>query len=292
MIYLKMFETHSDYALYASSENFIKPNVSMCIQEEEAHFTPNTWADEYLTFEIISGGTIAWTKNGTMDNRIIYYSLNGGEWEEFYGAIPVNVGDIVRFKGDNPNYGKNIYDTYRFDDSTATFNLKGNIMSLITSSGFSDAKELTSNYTFFNLFSGTKVVDLENLILPATTLTNYCYSYMFYGCTNLTTAPKLPATTLANRCYEYMFYGCTRLTTAPELPATTLTAGCYDSMFYGCTNLNSITCLATNISASSCTYRWVNEVASSGTFIKDPSMTDWTRDYNGIPYNWAVQDAS
>jgi uncharacterized repeat protein (TIGR02543 family) len=34
---------------------------------------------------------------------------------------------------------------------------------------------------------------------------------MFYGCTGLTTAPSLPATTLADFCYEYMFSGCTAL---------------------------------------------------------------------------------
>ncbi len=38
-----------------------------------------------------------------------------------------------------------------------------------------------------------------------------CYSYMFYGCTGLTTAPALPATTLENNCYSYMFYGCTKI---------------------------------------------------------------------------------
>ena len=34
---------------------------------------------------------------------------------------------------------------------------------------------------------------------------------MFRGCTNLTTAPNLSATTLANYCYYGMFYGCTSL---------------------------------------------------------------------------------
>ena len=34
---------------------------------------------------------------------------------------------------------------------------------------------------------------------------------MFRNCTSLTTAPELPATTLAESCYSYMFYGCTKL---------------------------------------------------------------------------------
>ena len=73
--------------------------------------------------------------------------------------------------------------------------------------------------------------------LPATTLAPYCYYGMFQGCSNLTTAPALPATTLADYCYAYMFLGCNSLTTAPALPATTLTDYCYAYMFDGCASL-------------------------------------------------------
>ena len=128
-------------------------------------------------------------------------------------------------------------------------------------------------------------------VLPATTLATYCYSNMFQNCTSLTTAPVLPATTLANDCYSYMFWGCTSLTTAPVLPATTLANDCYSGMFLRCTNLNYIKCLATDISATNCTYSWVNGVASKGTFVKPSSMDDWTTGTNGIPSGWTVQDA-
>ena len=127
--------------------------------------------------------------------------------------------------------------------------------------------------------------------LPATTLAESCYDEIFFGCTSLTTAPKLPATELTNECYSNMFVGCTSLTTAPELPATTLAEGCYASMFTGCTSLNHITCLATDISAYDCTYCWVEGVASAGTFVKHPSMNDWTISVNGIPNGWEVVDA-
>jgi hypothetical protein len=124
--------------------------------------------------------------------------------------------------------------------------------------------------------------------LPATTLADRCYYGMFRSCSGLTTAPALPATTLASNCYSNMFVGCTSLTTAPELPATTLTNNCYYGMFQDCTSLNYIKCLATYISAYNCTYRWVADVASSGTFVKDSTMTSWTTGDNGIPTNWAV----
>ena len=114
---------------------------------------------------------------------------------------------------------------------------------------------------------------------------------MFYGCTSLTTAPELPATTLANNCYESMFRGCIKLTSAPVLPATTLVYWCYNNMFRDCKNLNYIKCLATDISATDCIYNWVDGVASTGTFVKNPNMTSWPTGVNGIPTGWTVQDA-
>lgn len=129
-------------------------------------------------------------------------------------------------------------------------------------------------------------------MLPSTTLEHECYDQMFSGCDSLTIAPDLPATTLTNHCYYGMFSCCSSLTTAPELPATILEVSCYEYMFNSCTSLTSITCLATDISAKDCTSSWVNNVASSGTFIKNPSMTSWAISISGIPSGWTIQNAS
>jgi hypothetical protein len=91
-----------------------------------------------------------------------------------------------------------------------------------------------------------------------------------------------------------MFRGCTSLTTAPSLPATALTVNCYREMFYGCKSLNYIKCSAVDISvvsATNCTYEWLFSVASSGTFVKNPNMSSWSRGVSGIPTDWTVQDA-
>ena len=50
--------------------------------------------------------------------------------------------------------------------------------------------------------------------------------------------------------------------------------------------------LATDISATNCLDGWVNGVASTGTFIKNPAMNDLPSGRNGIPNNWTVQDYS
>ena len=93
-----------------------------------------------------------------------------------------------------------------------------------------------TDYCYYYMFNGCTALT-KAPELPATTLTKDCYYYMFMDCTSLTQAPALPATTLAYYCYASMFYGCTSLTTAPALPATTLTEGCYYGMFKGCTSL-------------------------------------------------------
>ncbi len=139
---------------------------------------------------------------------------------------------------------------------------------------------------YAGMFKGTSLEKAP--ALPVTTLAESCYSWMFQDCTSLTEAPKLPATILTEDCYLMMFSGCTKLETAPELPATTLADFCYYQMFSGCTNLSYIKMLATNISATDCLYEWVKGVATSGTFIKDASMTSLTEGVNGIPTGWDV----
>ncbi|MBO4507573.1 MAG: leucine-rich repeat protein [Spirochaetaceae bacterium] len=138
------------------------------------------------------------------------------------------------------------------------------------------------------MFSGcTSLETVPEDMLPATNLADYCYNGMFYGCTSLTSAPELPAETLAEYCYGGMFYGCASLTGAPELPAETLAYGCYTFMFKNCTSLNTVTCLATDISATNCVMDWLRGVPNDGTFYCN-SLTDWSRDSNGIPSSWTT----
>ena len=148
-----------------------------------------------------------------------------------------------------------------------------------------------ANSCYNYMFWGCKDLT-EAPALPATTLADACYYAMFYGCTSLTEAPVLPATTLAYECYSNMFRDCTSLTTAPELPAPVLASDCYYWMFYGCKNLKYVKCLATDISANSCTNNFLGNVLSTGTFVKADGMNDWTRDYNGIPEGWTIISAS
>lgn len=222
----------STFTFYCGGNYFTVP------VHQDAYSEQPTGSTEYLTFEIISGGTIYWKTTG--NTHTVEYQINGGSWNSITSStggtpITVSAGDIVKWRGDNSNYNNS-----SFSGTTAGFKVKNNIMSLIDSDNYASLDSLQSAYTFYYLFQNcTGLTDASKLILPATTLSNNCYGGMFYNCTSLATAPALPSTTLSNNCYFYMFQGCSNLTTAPALPATTLANQCYYGMFYNCTSLTT-----------------------------------------------------
>ena len=119
-----------------------------------------------------------------------------------------------------------------------------------------------------------------------------CYWSMFQGCYKLTEPPELPVTTLANNCYISMFQACRELTKAPLLPAVTLAANCYNNLFNGCSALNYIKALFTTTPSNSYSYNWVNNVAASGTFVKNSAATWTTTGVHGAPSGWTIETAS
>ena len=269
-----------------------------------------------LTLEATADGKISVSKPVSG----MQYSLNGGTKAEVPGEIAVKANDIVQFFGDGDNITSYFVSATNITQINCNVDcyIYGNIMSLVSETGFASATELTGSSNFYGLFyCNDHLINhpTKELVLPATTLTSDCYYGMFDGCAGLTTAPELPATVLATSCYEMMFNKCTGLTTAPELPAMKLASGCYANMFqdcanltaspvlpapklvggcyaamfYGCTNLSEVTCLATDISAANATNNWLENVATTGTFTKAPS-TVWPAGEDGIPSGWTSEE--
>ena len=238
--------------------------------------TPGGYENQYLTFEAIEGGTFKFT--GTSSNSLSY-SLDGGQtWTALASgtASPtITTGNKIMWKGTctPDNNGIGIF------SSTGTFKAYGNIMSIVHGDDFRNSTVINNNH-FSSLFVRTKVVNAENLVLPSTTLANYCYYEMFWNCTSLITAPELPATTLAMGCYSYMFYGCTALTTAPELPVTTLARQCYRYMFYNCSSLTTAPELPATILPSECYQNMFQGCTSLTTAPELPATKLATYCYN------------
>ena len=248
--YIHLFLTESEYTEKRET-GYKEPWLSYV---EEGNVNYNKTRKEKmreipLTFDILTNGVIRWVAESTDYSGItIEYKLNDGEWTEINSAtgdsapsISVSAGDVVQFRGDNAFYA-NGYDAQwnGFSGTTCSFNAKGNIMSMIDSVNFKDLEEFSGStaHNFVSFFNSAPIISAEDLILPATSITEDCYSNMFLNCQNLTTAPReLPAEMLEDFCYFGMFKDCTSLTVAPKLPATTLAEGCYNNMFTHCTSL-------------------------------------------------------
>lgn len=213
-------------------------------------------------------------------NSTLQYSYDKVNWDDYpTSGITLNsTNPIVYFRGDKATkYGGSGTTTIYCSSSDETADkmgkckVYGNIMSLIDPdpTKFVTLTKLPGTYVFHNLFNGnTNIIndDTKDIVLPATTLTAYCYYAMFFDCTGLTRAPVLPAPTLTDHCYH--------------------------AMFSGCSSLAYIKCLATDINATSCTTDWVYNVSSTGNFVKTSStMTGdkkWETGTYGIPSGWTV----
>ena len=236
--------------------------------------TPHDYSADYLTYVALGDNfVLSWSTNFT---NLLSYSLDSGAtWSEpsiGFEVTLANSGDTIMLKGSGMT-SSNIYPIGNLrPDFTVDYKVQGNIMSLLFGDNFANQTDLTGYASAFKFFfqGATKTTPNEHLL----------------SVENLV----LPATTLAQSCYASMFLNCKSITTAPILPAATLTLECYQAMFRGCTSLNSITCLATDISASNCINGWTNNVAASGTFTKAASMTSWTSGTSGLPSGWTVVD--
>lgn len=190
-----------------------------------------------LTFEYLEDGDIAFLT----DDKFMY-QLNGGEWvtvshdpESEDGTsliISVSSGDTLALVTQLEQEG-----TVQFSGDPR-FNAYGNIMSLAAADGddFRELLDLNDVY-FFNAHSAfhdegleifaKPVVNAENVVFPATALTDGCYEYMFADCHELRLPPKsFPLADLSGigdypeaAPYLHMFEGTIRLERIPQLPA-------------------------------------------------------------------------
>ena len=238
------------------------------------------WEGEYLTIASTSdNNTIGWKASNSSLLKTISVSTDSGQtWTNVTSSTggatlaTLNNGDKLLIKGTNAAYADNSNNN-KFT-STGSFDVEGNIMSMIYGDNFSGQTALTEINTFRSLFdSCTHLVSAANLKLPATTLVSNCYRSMFYSCSGLTTAPELPATTLVYGCYYYMFRYCSSLTTAPVLPATTLVDSCYYSMFQDCTSLTTAPALPATTLAVNCYRSMFYSCSSLTTAPELPATT-------------------
>ena len=214
----------------------------------------------YLTFEALENGTFQFTNS-------VDYSVDGGQtWATLSAntnSPTISTGNKIMWKGmlSSGNEGIGTF------SSSGRYNVQGNPMSLLFGDNFIGVTDLAGyKYAFYMLFKNNiGLINAKYLSLPATTLAEYCYHGMFYGCTNLINSPKLPATTLKKYCYHGMFNGCSNLVNAPALPATTMILWCYGYMFNGCSSLVNAPALPATTLAKDCYHRMFQDCTSLTT---------------------------
>jgi len=229
-----------------SFTNATEERVSYALDATYPYITFTASAEQTMTIDTYSSYVL---------DESMQYSVNGGEWVQLTAKTAITFGGdkgTLRLRGKSAN-GTAASSSSRaqisFGDDNVQVACSGDIRTLVDYENHATVS--TANARFCSLFEGCKSLTSAPE-LPATTLVESCYEYMFYKCTSLTVAPELPATTLTEFCYNRMFYNCTSLTVAPELPATTLAESCYRSMFYNCTNLTTAPELPATTLAESC----------------------------------------
>ena len=204
----------------------------------------------YLTFSSPSSFTLRGTFDGTKYwDGTLEYSTNTEDWSVWDGKTEVSsVNNKLYLRGTgNTKIAGEVNSRWIFARSTTDsyISCDGNIENLLDYQTVLNGEHPTmADYCYMYMFKDSALITAPEL--PATTLANYCYSSMFYGCLSLTTIPKLPATTLATGCYYQTFYECSKVklsttktgTYTQEYRIPTSGTGTYatnalDSMFYG-----------------------------------------------------------
>ena len=228
----------------------------------------------YLTFKSLNSFTLAVNDTTKHWDGTLEYSTNASTWSAWDGtttlsSITSGSSNVLYLRGTGNTVITGNNTNYKWVLTGTDIKCIGNIENLLDYATVASGNHPTmANYCYYYMFLGCTSLT-QAPALPATTLAANCYQYMFWGCTSLTQAPELPATTLAEGCYRGMFNGCTSLTQAPALPATTLAFGCYYAMFEGCTALTQAPALPATTLAEGCYRSMFNRCTS---LTKAPNM--------------------
>ena len=210
---------------------------------------PVDYKTKYFTVILDEAGTITYSST-TAASQVVYYSTDDGtNWTALQtrtSTPTISGGKKVLFKAS----GLAVNSTSGIGKFSATtnFSVEGNPMSLVSGDSFANADTIPNNNQFRRLFERVNTLtNAENLVLPATTLTNGCYYQMFGSCSKLITGPRkmeIPSVMPQSGCTN-MFSGCTSMTEClmdvGSLSSTTINLACYYNMFRNCKSLTALT---------------------------------------------------
>lgn len=209
-------------------------------------------------------------------------------------TITIAAGKMVEIYTTNYNY-KPTYSHYIKISGTGNLVAEGNVASLLSGTSVSNLAASSNitppTYAFSALFSGcTGLTNVEHVRLPFKTASSNCYSYMFYGCTNISgEAAAMNAIQMGSYSCYYMYYNCYGITSAAIL-STVLSSNCFERMFQNCSSLTSIFYAPNSKPSTTYNRYWVSGVSNSGTFNTSGDWTAGTRGVSAVPANWTFNN--
>ena len=225
-----------EHILTATYKEFTTNELIINVVEEEIiDEDTHDYSQDYLTFEALEDGVFNFISTGINGNNMQYSIDNGITWKNAISGTNsefIYTGTKILFSNNksitNGEYAHNT--SIGHFETTFTFNISGNILSLIRGKDFLKKYNYDSDADiscFTELFSNSKVIHIKNLILgysrTSPELQNdqlesnipwKAFSKMFYNCQQLIDIPKFPYCCYGKRACEYMFYKCVSLSNA------------------------------------------------------------------------------
>lgn len=245
------------------------------VMKDDSYYYSDIWYS-------IDGGEWVLYGEGFIDVPCFSKVRFKGNWHEVMKDVEATIENVA-YSG---------LPTFYSESGSDWWLLEGTPLSLIHEDNFKERKN-DWNYgwdAFYALFAENRnVAQINNpkTFLPSTELSYYCYQAMF-AASSLINAPELPAETLEEGCYGWMFNGCFNLEEAPALNAKTLVPYCYERMFYNCEKLRYVKMTAIDgFDAESSTLEMFHENAGYGLAMLSQELID-NRFHNTYFPSWAV----
>ena len=214
MRYIKTFNTHSQYIAYRDGNNYVRPNVSYCIDNDEVHY--NYYPPIVAKFNVTS----------TSSPTAIATNLNTFSQIEVDGVVQPNVVSSYAFSTTGEHTVR-----YTLTDPKTIGSRAFQYCSGLTSITIPDSVTSIDNYAF-QYCSGLTSVTIPDSV---TTIGEVA----FYACSGFTsiTIPNT-VTSIGNNAFQR----CSGLTSITMGSGVTSIGG---QAFYYCSSLTSVTIQAT-----------------------------------------------
>ncbi len=260
----------------AQQMEFIDPNAPV---DTEGHWLLFSSPNEF-TFESKCDNHSDWPNPSIISNSgywngIIEYSTNATQWNVWDGATVISSADgKLYLRGIGNTYittREALNCSFYFQINGEQVSCTGNIETLLDYETVARGEHPNADMDCFsNMFYGcTALITPPDILMDE--IPGVACAEMFWGCSNMTKAPRITATKLMyGDNMQNMFYGCTNLNQLPELLPLEIDAWDYTNMFYGCSNIK----LSTEKTDE---YKYEYRIPSKGTGIlldEECSITD------------------